>query len=151
MHNGPLTGSYARDIRVCVYDGKMHPVDSNDISFKIAGLQAFRQAFQQADPQILEPIYHVEVFCPDDLTGAVMGDLQSRRAIVEGIDSEGHFQKIIAKVPLAEMDGYSSSLRSITQGRAKFKMHFQAYEAVPFELQRKLIDEYSKTAKEEYA
>jgi elongation factor G len=149
MQNGPLTGSYARDIRVCVYDGKMHPVDSNDISFKIAGLQAFRQAFQQADPQILEPIYHVEVLCPDDLTGAVMGDLQSRRAIVEGIDSDGHFQKVIAKVPLAEMDGYSSSLRSITQGRAKFKMSFLAYEPVPFELQRKLIDEYNKTAKEE--
>jgi elongation factor G len=149
MQNGPLTGSYARDIRVAVYDGKMHPVDSNDISFKIAGLQAFRQAFQQADPQILEPIYRVEVLCPDDLTGAVMGDLQSRRAIVEGIDSEGHFQKVIAKVPLAEMNGYSSSLRSITQGRAKFKMQFQAYEAVPFELQRKLIDDYSKTAKEE--
>jgi len=151
MHNGPLTGSYARDIRVCVYDGKMHPVDSNDISFKIAGLQAFRQAFQQADPQILEPIYQVEVLCPDDLTGPVMGDLQSRRAIVEGIDSDGHFQKVIAKVPLSEMDGYSSSLRSITQGRAKFKMRFLAYEPVPFDLQRKLIDEYSKTAKEEYA
>jgi elongation factor G len=151
MHNGPLTGSYARDIRVCVYDGKMHPVDSNDISFKIAGLQAFRQAFQQADPQILEPIYTVEVLCPDDLTGAVMGDLQSRRAIVEGIDSEGHFQKVIAKVPLAEMDGYSSSLRSITQGRAKFKSGFFEYAPVPFEIQRKLIDEYNKTAKEEYA
>jgi len=151
MHNGPLTGSYARDIRVCVYDGKMHPVDSNDISFKIAGLQAFRQAFQQADPQILEPIYLVEVLCPDDLTGAVMGDLQSRRAIVEGIDSEGNFQKIIAKVPLAEMDGYSSSLRSITQGRAKFKSRFFEYAPVPFDLQRKLIDEYNKTAKEEYA
>jgi elongation factor G len=93
----------------------------------------------------------VEVLCPDDLTGAVMGDLQSRRAIVEGIDSEGHFQKVIAKVPLAEMNGYSSSLRSITQGRAKFKMHFLGYEALPFELQRKLIDDYSKTAKEEYA
>jgi elongation factor G len=151
MQNGPLTGSYARDIRVSVYDGKMHPVDSNDISFKIAGLQAFRQAFQQADPQILEPIYLVEVLCPDDLTGAVMGDLQSRRAIVEGIDTERNFQKIIAKVPLAEMDGYSSSIRSITQGRAKFKMHFEEYAAVPFDLQRKLIDEYSKTAKEEYA
>jgi elongation factor G len=151
MQNGPLTGSYARDIRVSVYDGKMHPVDSNDISFKIAGLQAFRQAFQQADPQILEPIYRVEVLCPDDLTGAVMGDLQSRRAIVEGIDAERNFQKVIAKVPLAEMDGYSSSIRSITQGRAKFKMQFQEYNAVPFELQRKLIDEYSKTAKEEYA
>ena len=151
MHNGPLTGSYARDIRVCVYDGKMHPVDSNDISFKIAGLQAFRHAFQQADPQILEPIYQVEILCPDDLTGAVMGDLQSRRAIVEGIDSDGHFQKILARVPLAEMDGYSSSLRSVTQGRAKFKMIFLTYEAVPFELQRRLIDEYSKTDKEEFA
>ncbi|TMI62498.1 MAG: elongation factor G [Bacteroidetes bacterium] len=149
MHNGPLTGSYARDIRVCVYDGKMHPVDSNDISFKIAGLQAFRQAFQQADPQILEPIYHLEVLCPDDLTGAVMGDLQSRRAIVEGIDSEGHFQKIIAKVPLAEMEGYSSSLRSITQGKARFTMRQSGYEAVPFDIQRRLIDDYAKHAKEE--
>jgi elongation factor G len=149
MHNGPLTGSYARDIRVCVYDGKMHPVDSNDISFKIAGLQAFRQAFQQADPQILEPIYKVEVLCPDDLTGSVMGDLQSRRAIVEGIDSEGHFQKVIARVPLAEMGGYSSSLRSITQGRAKFKNSFLEYAPVPFEIQRKLIDEYAKHEKEE--
>ncbi|HEY0434219.1 MAG TPA: elongation factor G, partial [Chitinophagaceae bacterium] len=151
MQNGPLTGSYARDIRVSVYDGKMHAVDSNDISFKIAGLQAFRQAFQNADPQILEPIYLVEVLCPDDLTGAVMGDLQSRRAIVEGIDNEGHFQKVIAKVPLAEMDGYSSSLRSITQGRAKFSSRFFEYAAVPFELQKRLIDEYTKTAREEYA
>ena len=149
MHNGPLTGSYARDIRVSVYDGKMHPVDSNDISFKIAGLQAFRQAFKDADPQILEPVYKVEVLCPDDLTGAVMGDLQTRRAIVEGIDAEGHFQKVTAKVPLAEMDGYSSSLRSLTQGRAKFRSHFDEYAPVPYDLQRKLIDEYSKTAKEE--
>ena len=149
MHEGPLTGSYVRDVRVCVYDGKMHPVDSNDISFKIAGLQAFSQAFQQADPQILEPIYHVEVLCPDDLTGAVMGDLQTRRAIVEGIDTEGHFQKITAKVPLAEMDGYSSSLRSLTQGRARFSMKFHEYAPVPYELQRKLIDEYHKHTEKE--
>lgn len=151
MQNGPLTGSYARDIRVCVYDGKMHAVDSNDISFKIAGLQAFRHAFQQADPQLLEPIYQLEVLCPDDLTGSVMGDLQSRRAIVEGIESEGHFQKVLAKVPLAELDGYSSSLRSITQGRAKFRMYFHAYEPLPFEIQRRLVDEYAKTSKEEFA
>lgn len=149
MQNGPLTGSYARDIRVCVYDGKMHPVDSNDISFKIAGLQAFRQAFQQADPLIMEPIYRLEVLCPDDLTGAVMGDLQSRRAMVEGIDTEGHFQKIIARAPLAEMEGYSSALRSLTQGRAKFSMRFEAYEPVPFDLQRKLVDEYGRQTKEE--
>jgi len=126
MHEGPLTGSYVRDVRVSVYDGKMHPVDSNDISFKIAGLQAFRQAFQQADPQVLEPIYRVEVLSPEDLTGSVMGDIQSRRGIVEGMDTEGHFQKIIAKVPLAEMHDFSSTLRSISQGRAKFKMQFDA-------------------------
>jgi elongation factor G len=149
MHTGPLTGSYVRDVRVCVYDGKMHAVDSNDISFKIAGLMAFKQAFQQADPQILEPINHVEVLCPGELTGSVMGDLQSRRAIVEGIDTQGHFQKVIAKVPLVEMNGYSSSLRSITQGRAKFSMRFHEYAPVPFEEQRRLIDDYTKTAKEE--
>ncbi len=151
MQEGPLTGSYVRDIRVSVFDGKMHPVDSNDISFKIAGLQAFRSAFNMADPQLLEPIYHVEVLCPDDLTGSVMGDLQTRRAIVEGMDTEGHFQKIIARVPLAEMDGYSSAIRSITQGRAKFKMHFHEYAPVSFELQKKLTEEYNKEEKLELA
>ncbi len=149
MHNGPLTGSYVRDVRVCVYDGKMHAVDSNDISFKIAGLQAFRQAFQLADPQLLEPISKVEVWCPEDLTGAVMGDLQSRRALVEGIEAERNFQKIIAKVPQAEMEGYCSSLRSITQGRAKFINSFFEYAAVPFELQKKLVEEYSKLKTDE--
>ncbi|MDX1954384.1 MAG: elongation factor G, partial [Chitinophagaceae bacterium] len=96
-------------------------------------------------------IYHVEVLCPDDLTGSVMGDLQTRRAIVEGMDTEGHFQKIIARVPLAEMDGYSSAIRSITQGRAKFKMHFQEYAPVSFELQKKLTEEYNKEEKLELA
>lgn len=148
MHEGPLTGSYVRDIRVCVYDGKMHPVDSNDISFKIAGLQAFRQAFKQADPQVLEPVYRVEVLCPEDLTGPVMGDVQSRRGIMEGIDSEGHFQKIIAKVPLAELHGFSSSLRSITQGRAKFKMEFDSYQPMSYEMQKKLTEEYNKSNSE---
>lgn len=149
MQNGPLTGSYARDIRVCVVDGKMHAVDSNDISFKIAGLQAFRQAFQQADPQLLEPVYQVTVMCPEELTGAVMGDLQSRRAVVEGLDTEGHFQRILARVPLAEMDGYSSALRSLTQGRAKFGMQFLGYEAVPFDLQRKLTEAYGELTSSE--
>ena len=144
MHEGPLTGSYVRDVRVCVYDGKMHPVDSNDISFKIAGIMAFKQAFQQADPQILEPVYQVEVLCPEDLTGAVMGDLQSRRGIVEGMDTEGHFQKIIAKAPLAELHDLSSSLRSISQGRAKFTMKFDSYAPVAYDIQRKLIEEYHK-------
>ena len=144
MHEGPLTGSYVRDVRVCVYDGKMHPVDSNDISFKIAGIMAFKQAFQQADPQILEPVYQVEVLCPEDLTGAVMGDLQSRRGIVEGMDTEGHFQKIIAKAPLAELHDLSSSLRSISQGRAKFKMKFDSYAPVAYDIQRKLMEEYHR-------
>ena len=149
MQEGPLTGSYVRDVRVCVYDGKMHAVDSNDISFKIAGLMAFKQAFQQADPQILEPIYNLTVLCPDELTGSIISDLQSRRCMIEGMDTEGHFTKISVKVPLSEMQDYSSSLRSITQGRAKFRMSFAEYSPVPFELQRKLIDEYHKTNKEE--
>ncbi|HVK46959.1 MAG TPA: elongation factor G [Pseudobacter sp.] len=149
MHEGPLTGSYVRDVRVSVYDGKMHPVDSNDISFKIAGLMAFKQAFQQADPQIMEPVWHVEVLCPEDLTGSVIGDLQTRRAIVEGMESEGHFTRVIANVPLSEMHDYSSSLRSITQGRAKFAMNFKEYVTVPFEIQKKLQEDYLKLAKEE--
>jgi elongation factor G len=151
MQEGPLTGSYVRDVRVSVYDGKMHPVDSNDISFKLAGLMAFKQAFQQADPQVLEPVYHVEVLCPEDITGAVMGDLQSRRGIVEGMDTETHFQKILAKVPLAELYDFSSSLRSITQGRAKFKMHFDSYAPMAYDLQRKLTEEYHKTEAEAMA
>jgi elongation factor G len=151
MNEGPLTGSYVRDVRVCIYDGKMHPVDSNDISFKIAGIMAFKEAFQKADPQVLEPIYQVQVLCPEDLTGAVMGDLQSRRGMVEGIDSEGNFQKVMAKVPLAEMHDFSSSLRSITQGRAKFKMHFYSYQPVSYDLQRKLSEEYNKSAEEAVA
>jgi elongation factor G len=149
MQEGPLTGSYVRDVRVCVYDGKMHPVDSNDISFKIAGLQAFRMAFQQANPHILEPIYHLEVLCPEEVTGSVISDLQTRRAVMEGMDTEGHFTKVIAKVPLAEMHDYSGNLRSFTHGRAKFRMQFLNYEPVSFEIQRKLAEEYSKTEKEE--
>lgn len=145
MNEGPLTGSYVRDVRVSVYDGKMHPVDSNDISFKIAGMMAFKQAFQQADPQVLEPINQVEVLCPEELTGAVMGDLQSRRGVVEGMDTEGNFQKIIAKVPLAELHDFSSSLRSITQGRAKFKMSFDSYQPMSYDMQKKISEEYNKT------
>jgi elongation factor G len=149
MHNGPLTGSYVRDVRVSVYDGKMHPVDSNDISFKIAGLQAFRQAFTTADPQLLEPLYEVEVLCPDEMVGAVMGDLQTRMAVVEGMSSENHFQKITAKVPLAQMHQYSSSLRSLTQGRARFTMAFSNYAPVAYETQKKLMETYSKQGVDE--
>ena len=144
MQNGPLTGSYVRDVRVCIYAGNLHPVDSNDISFKIAGLHAFRQAFIEAAPQLLEPVYEVEVFCPDDQVGAVMGDLQTRMSIVEGMEAEGHFQKIIAKVPLSQMHQYSSSLRSLTQGRARFNMQFVEYAPVPYEVQKKLTEAYNK-------
>jgi len=145
MQEGPLTGSHVRDVRVIVYDGKMHPVDSNDISFKIAGMMAFKQAFQQADPLLLEPVYAVTVSCPDDQTGSIISDLQTRRAIMEGMSTEGHFNKITARVPLAEMHDYYSSLRSLTQGRAKFRMHFLEYAQVPPDIQRRLIDEYHKT------
>ncbi len=149
MHEGPITGSYVRDVRVSVFDGKMHPVDSNDISFRLAGLKAFKEAFAHANPQVLEPVNKLTVLVPEDLTGQVIGDLQTRRAIVEGIDAEGRLQKVIARVPLAEMHDYSSSLRSITQGRAKFRMEFADYAAVPFELQRELNEDYVKHAKDE--
>lgn len=142
MHDGPLTGSYARDVRVSVYDGKMHPVDSNDISFKIAGMMAFKQAFHDADPLILEPIYQLEVLCPDEMTGAVMGDLQTRRGIIEGMDTQGHYQKVNARVPLSDLHDYSSTLRSLSQGRAKYKMRFAEYCPVPYDLQKKLINEH---------
>ncbi len=144
MQNGPLTGCYARDIRVSIYDGKMHDVDSNDISFKIAGLHAFRQAFLEAGPQLLEPIYTVEVFCPNEMVGLVMGDIQTRMGVVQGMEVDGHFEKITAKVPLAQMHQFSSALRRLTQGRARFDMYFDSYAPVAADVQRKLMEAYSK-------
>jgi elongation factor G len=141
MEVGPITGSYVRDIRVMVYDGKMHPVDSNDISFKIAGAQAFRQAFKKADPKILEPINDLEVMVPDDLMGDVMTDLQARRSIIQGMDSKGIYKIIKAKTPLAELYKYTTSLRSITQGRASFKTSFAEYTPVPMDIQQRLMKE----------
>lgn len=140
MEEGPVTGSYVRDIRVMVHDGKMHAVDSNDISFKIAGAQAFSQAFRQADPKILEPIYNVDVMVPDELMGEVMTDLQGRRAIIQGMDGRDSYKVISAKVPLAEMHKYTTSLRSITQGRASFSAKFAEYSPVPFDIQQKLAE-----------
>jgi len=138
MEEGPITGSYVRDVRVCVFDGKMHPVDSNDISFKIAGMMAFKEAFMQADPVVLEPIYDLEVLVPEEMMGDVMGDLQTRRSIIMGIDAKGNFQVIRARTPLAELDRYSTTLRSLTQGRASFSQRFAEYVQVPFEIQQKL-------------
>ena len=124
IEEGPLTGSYARDIVINVYDGKMHPVDSNELAFKLAGRNAFREAFKNAGPKILEPIYDVEVFVPSERMGDVMTDLQGRRGVVMGMESEGEFQKIRAKIPLAEMNKYSTTLSSITSGRASYGMKF---------------------------
>lgn len=150
MNEGPLTGSRCRDIRVCIYDGKMHPVDSNDMAFQIAGTMAFKSNFQNAGPQLLEPIYDLEVLCSDTVMGDIMGDLQTRRAIIMGMDNDGHYQKIKARVPLSEIDNYSSTLRSLTQGRAKFSIKFAEYGAVPGDLQKKLMDDYAKEYQEEH-
>jgi len=149
MEEGPLTGSYARDIRVAVYDGKMHPVDSNEISFRLAGRNAFKEAFKNAGPRILEPIYDIEVWVPSEKMGDVMSDLQTRRAIVQGMSSEKGFEVIKAKVPLAEMNKYSTSLSSITSGRAIYTMKFAEYSQVPGDLQNKLLKEYESQEKEE--
>lgn len=150
MEQGPLTGSYARDVRVCIYDGKMHPVDSNEISFRLAGRNAFSEAFRNANPKVLEPVYDVEVFVPADVMGDVMSDLQGRRAIIMGMSSENGFEKISAKVPLKEMSSYSTALSSITGGRSSFTMKFASYELVPGDVQEKLLREYAeKTANED--
>ena len=149
MEQGPLTGSYARDVRVIVYDGKMHPVDSNEISFMLAGRNAFSEAFKNAGPKILEPIYDVEVFVPSDRMGDVMGDLQGRRAMIMGMSSEKGFEKLVAKVPLKEMSSYSTALSSLTGGRASFIMKFSSYELVPTDVQEKLIKDFEAKQTEE--
>ena len=149
MEQGPLTGSYARDVRVIVYDGKMHPVDSNEISFMLAGRNAFSEAFKNAGPKILEPIYDVEVFVPSDKMGDVMSDMQGRRGMIMGMSSEKGYEKIMAKVPLKEMSNYSTSLSSLTGGRASFIMKFASYELVPTDVQNKLMKEFEEENKED--
>lgn len=150
MEHGPLTGSYARDVRVIVYDGKMHPVDSNELSFMLAARRAFSDAFKAAGPKILEPIYDLEVYVPDDFMGDVMSDLQGRRALIMGMDSEAGYQKLMAKIPLKELSNYSISLSSITGGRASFITKFASYELVPNDIQQELIKEHeAEQAKEE--
>lgn len=139
MERGPLTGSYARDVRVIVYDGKMHPVDSNELSFMLAARNAFAEAFKEAGPKILEPIYDLEVFVPSDFMGDVMSDLQGRRALIMGMDTEAGYQKLQAKIPLKELSNYSISLSSITGGRASFTTKFASYELVPNDVQQELI------------
>ncbi len=149
MEQGPLTGSYARDVRVIVYDGKMHPVDSNEISFRLAGRNAFSQAFKDAGPKLLEPVYDLDVMAPSDRLGDVMSDLQGRRGVIMGMQSENGFEKLSAKVPLKELGSYSTSLSSLSGGRASFSMRFASYELVPSEIQDKLLKEYEASKKEE--
>lgn len=149
MEVGPLTGSYARDLRVVVYDGKMHPVDSNELSFKLAGRNAFKEAFRKAGPKIMEPIYSVEILVPSDKMGDVMSDLQNRRAMIEGMSSEKGFERLVARVPLAEMYRYSTTLNSLTNGRATYSMKFSSYEQVPSDVQEKLLKAYADTDKDE--
>ncbi len=149
MEQGPLTGSYARDVRVIVYDGKMHPVDSNEISFRLAGRNAFAQAFKEAGPKLLEPIYDVVVQAPSDRLGDVMSDLQGRRAVIMGMESEKGYEKLSAKMPLKELGSYSTTLSSLTGGRASFSMKYASYELVPMDIQDKLLKEYEASKKDE--
>lgn len=144
MEEGPITGSYVRDVRVCVFDGKMHPVDSNDISFKIAGMMAFRDAFLRSEPMLLEPICTLEVAMPEEVMGEVMSDLQARRAVITGMDTKGSLQVIRAQTPLAELDRYSTALRSLSQGRASVKQHFANYNPVPYEVQQRVTRQFQE-------
>ena len=149
MEQGPLTGSYARDVRVCIYDGKMHPVDSNEISFRLAARNAFSAAFRDANPKVLEPIYDVEILLPSDSMGGVQSDLQGRRGIMMDMSSENGLEKIKAKIPLKEMASYSTALSSITGGRASFSMKFASYELVPADVQAQLLKEYEESKQDE--
>ena len=149
MNEGPLTGSYARDIVVYVYDGKMHPVDSNEISFKLAGRHAFSEAFKNAGPKIMEPVYNIKVTMPEESMGSVMTDLNGRRAMIMGMGAEGKNQIINAKVPLAEMGNYVTSLSSITSGRGTFTMEFDEYQQVPSDVQKQLLKEYEESLEQE--
>ena len=149
MSEGPLTGSLARDIRVYVYDGKMHPVDSNEISFVLASRNAFKEAFRNAGPKIMEPIYNVEVMTPSEYMGACMSDLQNRRALIEGMGSEKGFEIIKARVPLAELYRYSTTLSSLSSGSATFTMDFADYQPVPGDVQEKLLKAYLEEEKED--
>ena len=149
MEQGPLTGSYARDVRVIVYDGKMHPVDSNELSFMLAARNAFSAAFREAGPKVLEPIYDLEVLVPADYMGDVMSDLQGRRAIIMGMDSEAGYQKLSAKIPLKELASYSIALSSLTGGRASFQTKFSSYELVPNDIQQALIKQHEEEMKDE--
>jgi len=141
MEKGPLTNSFARDIRVMVYDGKMHPVDSNDISFKIAGAYAFKEAFINANPKLLEPTEVLTLRVPEEMIGGVMTELQGRRAIIQGIETEDNYQVLKCVIPSAEMANFSTQLRSLTQGRGTYTTKPEGYAPVPTHVQKELVKE----------
>jgi elongation factor G len=149
MSEGPLTGSYARDIRVYVYDGKMHPVDSKEIAFIIAGRNAFKEAFRNAGPKILEPIYNVDILTPNEFVGPCMSDLNGRRGMIMNQDMDKGFTILHARVPLAELYRYSTTLSSLTGGAATFTMKFAEYQQVPADVQTKLLAEYAAQEQDE--
>lgn len=149
MEQGPLTGSYVRDVRVVLYDGKMHDVDSNDISFQIAAQMAFKEAFINAMPKLMEPIHELEVLAPEEVTGDVMTDLQGRRAIIQGMDTSGRYSRITARIPLASLHKYSTSLRSVSQGKASFSSRFIEYAPVPPNIQEEVISDHKHLVSEE--
>jgi elongation factor G len=145
MEQGPISGSRCRDIRVSVFDGSMHPVDSNEAAFKTAGLMAFKQAFLEAGPQLLEPMYDLDIYVPTEYMGDVMGDMSTRRGQIQGMDAEGSMQLVKARAPLAELGKYYTSLKSLTQGRATFRMAFNSYAPVPYDIQQKIMKEQAAT------
>jgi elongation factor G len=149
MQNGPLTGSYVRDIRIYIYDGKMHPVDSNEAAFKTAGMMVFKDIFVKADPKVLEPVYNVKIRVPEEFVGDIMSDLPTRRALILGIDAEGRYQTVNAKMPMAELDKYATALRSMTQARASFVSEFDQYQVIPANVQMELIEKFKSQSEEE--
>jgi len=148
MQKGVLSGNQVVDVQVTLFDGTYHDVDSDEMSFKLAASQCFKKGFLEAKPCLLEPIYIIEVTVPEEYMGDVMGDISSHRGKIFGMDSDGHFQKIKAYVPLAELHKYASNLRSLTQGRGGHRMHFAYYEEVPKEIEQKIVDEYKKSREE---
>lgn len=145
---GPVAGYHVVDVKAIVYDGKEHPVDSKDIAFQMAGREVFKAAFLKARPILLEPIYDVEIKIPEEVMGDVMGDLSGRRGKIMGMEAEGHFQRLKAKVPLAELDQYATTLRSISSGRGVYSRKFSHYEQAPKDVEAKVIAD-AQRAKEE--
>jgi elongation factor G len=141
MEEGPVAGFPVGNIRIVIYDGGMHPVDSNEAAFKRAAFGCFRRAFQKASPVLLEPIHTITITTPDDYTGDIISDLNTRRGRVQGIDTQGPLQKITAEVPEAELHQYSTTLRSLTQGRGLHRTQFSHYEAMPGNVQEEVVED----------